>query len=129
MLRTDLFKTKDRAETRFFAVRDTLTQNEQKFDASHFDTTHCRRGSFGIGWQFLVLTNGDIQLGRDIETVGSHSRNYDTISVGIGVVGGVDEKGDRQDNRNQDQLEALEDLLEFLWSRYPYAELHDNPVS
>ena len=128
MLRTDLFKTVDRAETRFIAVRDTLTQADPNIDIVEMDVRHCRQGRLGVGYHFLLKVNGDIQLGRDINTIGSHSRKYDCNSVAIGLVGGVDENGDRMFTRTADQEDALSDLTDFLRSVYPGSEVHDTPV-
>lgn len=128
MLRTDLFKTVDRASTRFIAVRDTLTKPSANIDALVIDTIHCRQGRLGIGYHFLIITNGDIQLCRDVATVGSHSRDYDDRSVAIGIVGGTDEEGVRLNTRNPEQLEALQDLTEFLHQMYPDTEVHDRPA-
>lgn len=127
MLRTDLFKTVERAETRFIAIRDTLTKPDPKIDVQVMDTLHCKRGSLGIGYHFLILMGGDIQLGRDIERTGSHSKDYDNISVGVGIVGGTDDAGDRAYTRNDEQNAALSDLVAFLSLRYPQAEVHDKP--
>ncbi len=128
MLRTDLFKTLARGNTRVIAVRDTLTAPSEDTDATVIDTIHCRQGRFGIGYHFLVILNGDIQLCRDIETCGSHTKNLDDISVAIGVTGGVDEEGNRSDTRNPEQVEAIADLIEFLKDRYPQAEVSDRPL-
>lgn len=127
MLRTDLFKTVERAETRFIAIRDTLTKPDPEIDVKVMDTLHCRRGSLGVGYHFLIIMGGDIQLGRDIERTGSHSRDYDNNSVAIGIVGGTDDEGERMNTRTSEQLEALDDLVEFLSARYPQAEVHDRP--
>lgn len=128
MLRIDLFKTVERAETRFIAVRDTLTKSDPEIDAKLMDEIHCRRGSLGVGYHFLIVMGGDIQLCRDIERTGSHSRDFDDISVAIGVVGGTDDQGERAYTRTPEQLEALNDLVEFLQQRYPQAEVHDRPA-
>lgn len=128
MLRTDLFKTVERAETRFIAIRDTLTKPDPEIDARLMDEIHCRRGSLGVGYHFLIVMGGDIQLCRDIERTGSHSRDFDDISVAVGVVGGTDDQGERAYTRTPEQLEALNDLVEFLQQRYPQAEVHDRPA-
>lgn len=127
MLRTDLFKTVDRDETRFIAVRDSLTKPDPELDAKYFDAAHCRRGRLGIGWHFLILVSGDIQLGRSLKTCGAHSRNMDASSVGIGIVGGKNDENRDAYTRNQDQLEALKDLLEVMTEFYPEADIHDEP--
>lgn len=125
MLRTDLFKTVRRAETRFIAVRDSLTQPDPEIDAKHLDAEHCRQGRLGIGWHFLILVCGAIVLCRDIDTVGAHSVNHDHLSVSVGIVGGLDENGDRKNTRNPEQVAALDDLVPVLKGFYPDAEVHD----
>jgi len=129
MLRTDLFKTLARGETRVIAVRDTLTQPSEETDANTIDTQHCRQGRFGIGYHFLVIHNGDIQLCRDIHTIGSHTRNFDEVSVAIGVTGGVDEEGTRAFTRTSLQSSAIDDLIEFLSQMYPLAKVDDRPYA
>lgn len=128
MLRTDLFKTMDRVHTRFIAIRDTLTTPDPTFDVLALDLKHCRQGRLGIGVHFLINTTGDIQLGRSVDTVGSHSRDFDTVSVAVGVVGGLNEDGDRIDTRTPEQVEAITDLTAFLTAMYPDAEPHDRPA-
>lgn len=127
MLRTDLFKTVARDNTRVIAVRDTLTAPSVDTDAYTIDAQHCLQGRLGIGYHFLVIDAGDIQLCRDVDTCGAHSRNLDDISVAIGVTGGVDEEGNRAHTRNEEQVEAVDDLIRFLNDRYPDAEVDDRP--
>lgn len=127
MLRTDYLKTKARDETRVIAVRDTLTPPSEDTDVYTIDQSHCRQGRFGIGYHFLVVDQGHIQLGRDIETCGSHTKNLDDISVAIGVTGGVNENGDRTFTRNPEQIAAVNDLISFLTERYRDAEVQDDP--
>lgn len=127
MLRTDLFKTLDRDETRFIAVRDSLTKPDPEYTVKYFDAIHCKRGRLGIGWHFLILVSGCIQLGRDINTCGAHSKDIDEVSVGVGIVGGKNEDNEDEYTRTPDQLEALTDLIEVLSSKYPGATVHDDP--
>jgi N-acetylmuramoyl-L-alanine amidase len=127
MLRCDLFPTLPRGATKYIAVRDTLTPADPDFDAYVIDTIHCKQGRLGLGYHFLILVNGDIQLGRKIDTCGSHSRNLDEISVAIGLVGGTDDAGERAFTRTPDQQDALGDLVGFLKERWPEAEIDDKP--
>lgn len=127
-LRCNLFHTLPRGSTKYIAIRDTLTSNKEEFDAYLIDTIHCRQGRLGIGYHFLILTKGDIQLCRHPEATGSHSRNLDEISVAVGLIGGVT-NGVRENNRTPEQLEALDDLIGVLRERYPTAEIDDRPQS
>ncbi len=130
MLRTDLFKTRNRASTRFIAVRDTRTHANKiaSTDAYSLDQQHCLEGRFGIGFHFLVLADGAVQLCRHIDTCGRHSKPIDDVSVSIGVVGGKDEDGQIVDTRTAEQRAAIDDLIGFLSERYPGAEVSDRPV-
>lgn len=128
MLRTDLFKTVDRASTRFIAIRDTKTPADPEIGAKEIDRRHCNRGRLGIGYHFLILVCGAIVLCRDIETIGAHSKNYDDISVAVGIVGGTEDDGKtRSYTRNPEQIAALDDLVEVLSQRYAdeAPEVHD----
>lgn len=128
-LRCNLFPTVYRGSTLYIAVRDTITHCIDEIDAYHMDAMHCRMGRLGIGWHFLILKSGDIQLCRHPATVGSHSRNLDEISVAVGIVGGKLPDGERFNTRTPDQLAALNDLLDVLHEKYPNAEVHDRPQS
>lgn len=124
MLRTDLFKTRDRETTSVIAVRDTLTEADPTIDATVIDEQHCLQGRFGIGYQFLITVTGDIQLCRGLYTIGAHSRDYDQISVGIGVVGGTVNK-ERMYTRTEEQEAALQDLIEVMLELWPLSQVHD----
>jgi len=126
-LRCDLFPTLYRGTTLYIAVRDTITEPKPEFNSYTIDAIHCRQGRLGIGYHFLILTDGTIELCRRIETVGSHSRNLDEVSVAIGIIGGADEEGNRVNTRTPQQIEALDDLVAVLQQRYPDAETHDRP--
>jgi len=128
MLRTSLFKTLARVNTRVIAVRDTLTVPSEDTDAFTIDARHCREGRLGIGYHFLIIHNGDIQLCRDVNTCGSHTRNFDDISVAIGITGGITGEGTRAFTRNEEQIEALADLTAFLSTLYPEAGVNDQPL-
>ena len=128
MLRTDLFKTADRVDTRLIAVRDTLTKPGLELTIRELDVLHCKKGRLGVGWHFVVLDTGTIQLGRNIETCGSHTKGQDDLSVAIGVVGGLDEEGKRALTRTDEQWQAIDDLVQFLQDRYPAATVSDNPT-
>ena len=130
MLRTDLFKTVSRVETRFIAIRDTRTKPKDiaETNAQTLDALHCKQGRFGIGYHFLILSGGTIQLCRDIQTCGSHTQHKDDISVAVGVVGGVDDEGTKALTRDEEQQSSLSDLIEILVMLYPQAVLDDAPL-
>jgi N-acetylmuramoyl-L-alanine amidase len=42
-----------------------------------------------VGYHFLIKLDGTIQIGRDIETVGAHTKGENKYSIGICYVGGA----------------------------------------
>ena len=62
MLRTDLFKTVDRVDTRFIAVRDTLTRPGLEPTIRELDVLHCKQGRLGLGGtlSFLALVQSSL---------------------------------------------------------------------
>ena len=41
-----------------------------------------------VGYHYIVLLDGTIQLGRDLKTIGSHVGGYNKSSIGICYIGG-----------------------------------------
>jgi hypothetical protein len=123
MLRTDHFPTNDRASTRFIVCRDTLTPPDPEIDILELDTIHCRKGRIGVGFHFVILPNGTIQLGRRISSTGCFAAGLDQIAVGVGLVGGLVENpphGFKKGyTRTPEQSLALTDLIEVLRDIYP----------
>ena len=72
----------------------------------------------GIGYHFVILTDGTIQRGRPLEAIGSHVKGYNNCSVGICLIGGVDTKGKSVDNFTEEQKESLKCLLDYLRGYY-----------
>ena len=75
---------------------------------------HRQQGWLGIGYHFVILTDGTIQRGRPLEAIGSHVKGYNNCSVGICLIGGVNAKGKSVDNFTEEQKESLKCLLDYL---------------
>jgi N-acetyl-anhydromuramyl-L-alanine amidase AmpD len=67
------------------------------------------RGWSDVGYHFVILGDGTIQEGRDINKTGAHCRACNKTSVGICVTGNTNNV-----KPNPQQLESLHDLLECL---------------
>lgn len=72
---------------------------------------HLRRGFTTIGYHFVIRRNGQIEKGRGLDTVGAHARGYNAHSIGICLVGGVDDANKPEDNFTPQQMETLQWLL------------------
>jgi len=61
-------------------------------------------GWLDIGYHFVILPNGDIEQGRQINVSGAHARGFNRNSIGVCLVGGLDEDGDPSSNYSVDQI-------------------------
>jgi N-acetylmuramoyl-L-alanine amidase len=79
---------------------------------------HLDRGWSDIGYHFVVELDGTVCDGRPVEVAGAHARGQNADSIGVCYVGGVDEDGEAQDTRTEEQKEALVELLRDLKANY-----------
>ena len=84
---------------------------------SMIDKWHKARGWNGIGYHYLVKTDGSVHQGRDDDEVGAHTKGYNSISMGIVLEGG--HRGRFDFSRRQ--MAALEALLSGLLLKYKHA--------
>lgn len=68
-----------------------------------------------IGYHYVIRRNGVVEEGRPLSVPGAHVRGHNKTSIGICLVGGLNEE-DRQPENNftPDQFTALGILLEDL---------------
>lgn len=87
------------------------------------DKMHRQRGFAGIGYHFVIYRDGSIHDGRDISKVGAHTTGYNTGSIGICYVGGLDKDGKIKDTRTYQQKDSLYKLVRELMKIYPIKEV------
>lgn len=109
---------KNREATKYLVVHCSATQNVSSFTWKTIDQMHRQQGWLGIGYHFVIRTDGTIQRGRPLEAIGSHVKGYNNCSVGICLIGGVDSKGKSVDNFTEKQKESLKCLLDYLRGYY-----------
>lgn len=89
--------------------------DRDKIGAPEIHQWHLAKGWAGIGYHFVIKTNGTIQRGRPRAKKGSHALNgYNSHSIGINVVGNFDTMAP-----TTAQIDALERLLADLHDLYP----------
>lgn len=58
-------------------------------DIQTIDHWHRLRGWTGVGYHFLIRTDGTVERGRDIDVVGAHCKGQNADSIGICYAGGT----------------------------------------
>jgi len=112
-----------RKRTDLIVVHCTATKEGQKFTAKDVDRMHRQRGFNGIGYHFVILLDGTVEGGRPVDAIGAHVADFNSTSVGISYVGGLDKEGKAKDTRTSKQKEAMRQLLIELCKKYPEARV------
>lgn len=105
----------------YIAVHCTATKENYYFDKVDIDRWHRNLGWNGIGYNYVILLDGTIQEGRDINQVPSHVKGYNSNSIGVVYVGGLDADMKAKDTRTPKQKIAMINLLKQLRALYPKA--------
>lgn len=91
---------------------------------------HKAKGWADIGYHYVIKRNGLIELGRDLDgdgdvedEIGAHAYGFNRESLGICLIGGINEKGASNANYTFEQYLSLQVLVKDILSRYPEAEV------
>lgn len=62
---------------------------DQDISAEQIHRAHLNRGFNEIGYHFVILRDGSLQRGRDINKPGAHALRRNEHSIGVSFVGGI----------------------------------------
>ncbi len=112
---------KSKRKIDYIVVHCTATKEGRNHSAKEIDLWHKRLGWRGIGYNYVIQLDGKIELGRDVDEIPSHAKGYNSNSIGVVYIGGVDINLKPKDTRTTEQKEALLTLLKELKTLYPNA--------
>jgi len=99
-------------------------EGDNSIDAEVIDRWHKARGWKGIGYHYVILIDGTIQKGRNLDRCGAHTKGLNCKSWGICYIGGVESDGKTpKDTRTDAQKESMLILLKKLKKMQPQAEI------
>lgn len=97
----------------------TATPEGRWFDRADVNAWHKQRGWSMIGYHFLILLDGTIQIGRPIGMTGSHCAGHNTGTIGVSYIGGLSKDGKvPKDTRTGPQKAAALALCKALKKTY-----------
>lgn len=108
---------------RRIVIHCTATREGQDIDAATIRRWHLKQGWNDIGYHFVIQIDGDIERGRPEEIPGSHVKGFNTGSIAIVYVGGLDPQGRAKDTRTPAQKAAMTQLVRELLNKYPGADV------
>ena len=75
------------------------------------------------GYHYAVMPSGRIEQMLPEEEVSNGVQGYNSTSINVAYIGGIDRNGKAVDNRTSEQKKSLVDLLKQLRERYPKARI------
>ena len=91
-------------------------------DAAVIDRWHRQRGFLRIGYHYVILRDGTVQKGRLDTEIGAHVEGHNSGSLGICMVGGLNDTTGKSENNFTDvQFDSLKVLLTKLKVSNPEA--------
>lgn len=105
----------------WLVIHTAATRPSMDIGAKEIRRWHKERGFNDIGYHYVIRRDGRVEKGRPDARVGAHVRGHNTGSLGICLVGGVNENLVPENNYTEAQWRSLESLLNTLVEKYPEA--------
>ena len=80
-----------------------------------------RKGWKNPGYHYVVSADGKVHQMLDEAKVSNGVKGYNSVSVNVAYIGGIDNQGKATDNRTEAQKKSLRALLNMLKGKYPKA--------
>ena len=112
-----------RKATTLLVVHVTATPPNRDIGVAEVRKMHMAQGWSDIGYNGLIRRDGTREIGRGLDAIGAHVAGYNSTSLGIALVGGVDANGRPADNATAAQMAALAAWLGELLGTYPNAKI------
>ena len=109
-------------EIKYIVVHCSATPPDLDIGAQEIRGWHMSgNGWTDIGYHYVVRRNGALEKGRHIDKVGAHVKGYNSNSIGICLVGGVDDIASPDNNFTVDQFQTLAKKIRELKEKFPSA--------
>lgn len=96
----------------------SATKEGMDFTVDDIDRWHKERGFGMIGYHYVIYRDGSIHQGRTEDKIGAHCKGFNSHSIGICYIGGLDSNKKPKDTRTPEQREALIILVKDILNRY-----------
>ena len=121
---------KSRRRIDYIVVHCTATPEGQNKTVEQIRAEHKKQGWADIGYHYVIYRDGTVHLGRDVDISGSHVSGFNSYSIGVVYVGGLENKPGTpyallkaKDTRTDAQKASLLSLLMDLRKLYPKAKI------
>lgn len=116
---------KSRRNIKEIIVHCTATPEGRNVTIPEITSWHKKRGFTTIGYHYVIMLDGSLSIGRDVNVSGAHCVGHNSNSIGVCYVGGLAKDGKTaKDTRTPAQKYALLQLLKKLRAAYPNAKIY-----
>lgn len=102
-------------------IHCAATKPGQDIGAKDIRAWHLAKGWNDIGYHHVIRRDGAVEKGRDEAVPGAHVEGHNAKTIGVCLVGGIDDRGHPDNNFTPAQWTALKTLCGELAARYPAA--------
>lgn len=99
-------------------IHCSATRPKSDIGAAEIDKMHKANGWNRIGYHYVIRRNGAIEAGRPEAHIGAHTKGHNANSIGICLVGGLNEEGQPEDNFTDAQYLTLRFMVQALAAKY-----------
>lgn len=110
-------------EVKYLVVHCSATPASRDIGAAEIRTMHRRQGWRDIGYHYVIRRDGRVEKGRPDNEPGAHVQGYNSVSLGICMVGGVKPDMTAECNFTEAQFASLTKLLAELHTAHPNARV------
>lgn len=114
----------NRKRTDHLVIHCSATRAIQDVGVREIRQWHRAQGWSDCGYHYVIRRSGKVETGRPVDSIGIHVKGHNVDSVGICLVGGLNNATFKPENNyTPQQWESLKRLLTTLLKRYPKAKV------
>jgi N-acetylmuramoyl-L-alanine amidase len=114
----------NRKRTDHFVIHCSATRAIQDVGVREIRQWHRAQGWSDIGYHYVIRRSGKLERGRAEDSIGIHVKGHNHDSIGICLVGGLNNKTFKPENNyTPQQWDTLRKLLTGLLKKYPKAKV------
>lgn len=103
----------------YIAVHCTASHQSQTIEGLKQEFK--RKGWINPGYHYVISPDGKITQLLDEDKVSNGVKGFNSVSINVAYIGGIDVNGKPIDNRTDAQKASLRSLLKMLQKKYPTA--------
>jgi hypothetical protein len=112
-----------RTKTTHIIIHCSATPPAMDVGTKEIREWHKDRGWSDVGYNVVIRRGGKVEVGRPLDARGAHAKGYNSNSVGVCMIGGVNEANVPEKNFTPKQWESLVVTIAFLIKASPEAKV------